>query len=197
MQTLKTGILDVEALERKMKLHNIASFSELSAVAGVHRNSLQPYLKGEKSVYSSVFERICRSLKTSPSELFLDTKVLDRHGLFPILQQLWAEQSYQSVCCFLFGSRASGKAKKFSDYDIGLSAGINITSSLDFYSVKERILIATEDLPVSIDVVDFDNAPNWFISEIDEKFSFICGNNTSFQQLLGKVNGIKKAFAPK
>ncbi|MEK7130738.1 MAG: nucleotidyltransferase domain-containing protein [Patescibacteria group bacterium] len=53
---------------------------------------------------------------------------------------------------FVFGSRAAGKARKFSDYDIGVIG----QKPLDF---KKIALIKGEfeesDLPYRVDVVDF------------------------------------------
>ena len=67
--------------------------------------------------------------------------------------------------------------------------------ALEFLDLKEEILSAVDDLPVSVNVLDFDNCPEWFISEVDNNFKFVCGNKVAFQQLLGKVYGIKKALS--
>lgn len=53
---------------------------------------------------------------------------------------------------FIFGSRATGKAKKFSDYDIGIEGKKPIaweTMAL----VKE--MFEESDLPFKVDLVDF------------------------------------------
>ena len=189
------GRIDTAAIKRLMEAKAITSFSELCRLANIHRNSLQPYLKGESSVYSSVFERICKTLDTNPAELILDGKTFDHHGLFALLRDLWSQKEFSRRCCFLFGSRATGDSKKFSDYDIGLSAGLDDTNLTDFFLIKEEILIAVDNLPVSIDIVDFDAAPPWFISEVRNNFHFICGRDLAYQQFLGRVNGIRKALA--
>ena len=61
---------------------------------------------------------------------------------------------------FLFGSRASGREKAASDYDIGIYMGRKI-SLKTIALMKDRI----EDypLPVDVDIVDFFNAPKDFL----------------------------------
>lgn len=60
---------------------------------------------------------------------------------------------------FIFGSRAAGKARKFSDYDIGVKG----QKPLDF---KKIALIKGEleesDLPYRVDVVDFSTVSKKF-----------------------------------
>lgn len=53
---------------------------------------------------------------------------------------------------FIFGSRADGKAKKYSDYDIG------IWGKKPLYSVTKILIeeaLEESDLPYKVDVVDF------------------------------------------
>ncbi len=57
---------------------------------------------------------------------------------------------------FIFGSRATGKAKKYSDYDIGV---------LGSYPLPAKIKILIEealeesDLPYKVEIVDFSLVP--------------------------------------
>jgi predicted nucleotidyltransferase len=57
---------------------------------------------------------------------------------------------------FLFGSRAQKKARRASDFDIGIR-GLSVR---EFGAVKERIEEAVEEshIPHGVDVVDFDRA---------------------------------------
>lgn len=188
------GTLNIHVLNQKMASRGIRSLSELSNLAGIHRNSLAPYLNGSRSIYASVFERICGALGAYPAELIKSEKVLDPYGLFPLLSTLWDDHQYIDLCCFLFGSRARGVSKKFSDYDIGISAGVSGVDSFKFLEIKEAILQIADDLPVFVDIVDFDNAPRSFLDEVDDDFILICGNSAVYQQLLGIVHGIKKGI---
>ena len=53
---------------------------------------------------------------------------------------------------FIFGSRATGKAKKFSDYDIGIS-GKDVVSSQVKILIEEAL--EESNLPYKVDIVDF------------------------------------------
>ena len=70
---------------------------------------------------------------------------------------------------FIFGSRATGKAGKFSDYDIGI-LGKKPLSLGTLALIKEAL--EDSDLPVRVDVVDFSSVSSEFkkvaLSEIKE-----------------------------
>ncbi|MDA2935675.1 nucleotidyltransferase domain-containing protein [Patescibacteria group bacterium AH-259-L05] len=63
---------------------------------------------------------------------------------------------------FIFGSRATGKAKKYSDYDIGIWSKKPIPSSTKIL-IEEAL--EESDLPYNVDIVDF--------SFVDKKFKDI------------------------
>jgi len=60
---------------------------------------------------------------------------------------------------FIFGSRVTGKAKKFSDYDIGIFGKKPVP-----WHVLSEIEEALEesDLPYKVDIVDFSLVPSKF-----------------------------------
>jgi type I restriction enzyme S subunit len=60
---------------------------------------------------------------------------------------------------FIFGSRATGKAKKYSDYDIGIWGKKPVPLSV--LSALEEALDES-DLPYKVDVVDFSLVPKKF-----------------------------------
>lgn len=51
---------------------------------------------------------------------------------------------------FLFGSRAAGRGKHYSDYDVGLCGKKDIP-----FGVLSKIEEELEDLPVDVELVDF------------------------------------------
>jgi len=59
-------------------------------------------------------------------------------------------QEYQ---IFLYGSRAAGRARKWSDYDIGIIGKKHIPSPT--ITVIEEELENSFDIPYNVDVVDF------------------------------------------
>jgi len=60
---------------------------------------------------------------------------------------------------FIFGSRATGRAEKYSDYDVGI-LGKKPVPSVTKVLIEEAL--EESDLPYKVDIVDF--------SEIPEKF---------------------------
>ncbi len=66
-----------------------------------------------------------------------------------IIFQFLDPKEYQ---LFIFGSRATGKAQKYSDYDVGIRGKKSLSS-------KTKILIEEaleeSDLPYKVDLVDF------------------------------------------
>lgn len=53
---------------------------------------------------------------------------------------------------FIFGSRATGKSKKYSDYDVGIWGKKSVTWNV---SAKIEEALEESDLPYKVDVVDF------------------------------------------
>ena len=53
---------------------------------------------------------------------------------------------------FIFGSRASGKAKKFSDYDVGIKGEKAIPGHI---KVMIEEALEESDIPQKVDIVDF------------------------------------------
>lgn len=66
-----------------------------------------------------------------------------------IISQFIDPNEYQ---VFIFGSRATGKAKKFSDYDIGIMGKKPIAWKI--LSLAEEAF-EESDIPVKVDLVDF------------------------------------------
>lgn len=60
---------------------------------------------------------------------------------------------------FIFGSRATGKAKKFSDFDVGI-LGKKPISPHKLAFIEEEL--ENSDLPFNVDVVDFSSVSKNF-----------------------------------
>lgn len=64
---------------------------------------------------------------------------------------------------FAFGSRVSGKAKKFSDLDLMIKA----TGGLPWRTLAElREALEASDLPITVDVVDWNACTEQFRSQV-------------------------------
>jgi len=53
---------------------------------------------------------------------------------------------------FIFGSRATGKAEKYSDYDVGILGKKSLSSKSKFL-IEEKL--EESDLPYKVEIVDF------------------------------------------
>ena len=72
--------------------------------------------------------------------------------LATIKQAIWSRLPDDSYRVFIFGSRTTGKARQFSDVDIGIVGN----RPLPGYVVEDiRGEIEDSDIPVPVDVVDF------------------------------------------
>ena len=60
---------------------------------------------------------------------------------------------------FIFGSRANGKASKYSDFDIGIMGKKSVPIKV-LNSIEE--ILEDSDLPFNIDVVDFSKTTKKF-----------------------------------
>lgn len=182
-------IINSKQLKNIMAKQGIRSFSELSRKASLHRNSLIPYLKEERDILSEVPFKISETLGVDPRLLIKEQEIQfkDQFNILPIIRE-YSLGIKERHCFFLFGSRASGMAKKYSDYDIAY-AGLDSEKGLE---IKEDLLQSFEDYPVKVDLLNFDNAPNWFLVECKMNFIFICGAKSLFYNAISRVYEAKE-----
>jgi predicted nucleotidyltransferase len=180
-------------LSRKMKEEGISSLQALGKKSGLHRNTLYPLMRGERSPFSSSYLRLCQTLGVSPIELLEEPagSALDVIGAALQRGIETFDPGRQSLAFCLFGSRATGKAKRFSDYDVGVTGGERPLDSKLFLKIKEYLLSACDDLAVKVDLVNFDQAPLSFVLDFDSPLSFIAGYEGSMEYLKGKIDGLK------
>ena len=190
------GKLHIGCLREAMNRSGLKSFSALAEKAGVHRNSIAPYLRGEKSLYSRSALALADALNVSPRELVLDTCADDRWGVIPVIEILHQEFEARNaeIAFFLFGSRASGRSREFSDYDIGVTGGRQAISTDMFLAIKERVSQLVDDLSVKVDLTNFDQAPVWFLSQLQLAFRYLTGKKESYYTLVGRIHGIKETI---
>jgi len=189
------GKLDISALKDLMRRRGVFSYTELANIAGLHRNSLLPYLSGSRSGYTTTLLAISKALDVLPETLLQRHAAIDPFQVFPIIEKLLAEfkSQHAEMVFFLFGSRSSGKAERYSDYDVGCSAGINKIPTRLFLEMKQSLSILADDLPVKVDLVNFDNAPIWFFEQLKLPLIYLCGERNSLSYLLGRINATKEA----
>ena len=113
-------VLDTTRLQQEIHAHGFASLKDFADSVGVHRNTVGNYLSG-KTALPDGLARILEALDLEPSEV-LSLSVLRRHvpglAVAGLIGSLHA--AAHDAALVLFGSRAQGTAKRYSDYDIGV-----------------------------------------------------------------------------
>jgi predicted nucleotidyltransferase len=178
--------LDKMALEQSLKNKQLRSFADLARVTGLHRNTINHYLRGH-SVFQQGYEKICQSLGVSPLELIEKTKKNPQiREIAPLIDLLHAR--FPQVTFVLFGSRAKGKEKKFSDWDIGFysSQTISHRQHLDLLKLKSEWL-EESGLIVDVDLVNLNRADSDFLSVCQNDLVFLTGKIGDWQMLKEKA----------
>ena len=190
------GILDNNKLSLALSRKGIRSTLALSRLSGIHRNTLAPYLNGEKSIYSNAILDLAKFLELDPErlrvedsttpDLFINKLADDAHQTFA--------NSYPELAIFLFGSRAKQKARKFSDYDLAVTNGLKPISAKDFLTMKEYVCNEADNFAWKIDLVNIDQAPTWFLSDLgSEPTRLLAGSSEAYNFFKGRAYECWKA----
>lgn len=185
--------LDANKLRKILSQKGFYNLSHFTKANRLNRATLHHYLKGVGPFPKSYY-KICEALQTDPLDLLAPTlahqAIPQIHEITPLIKEI--SQYSPELSIGLFGSRAKKKAKLYSDWDLGVSQGDNPLSSRDYLRLKNKISDLSENLPRSIDLINLDQAPSWFLQEIDYKPVFLGGNKTNWGYFLGKLHAIQK-----
>jgi predicted nucleotidyltransferase len=110
--------------------------------------------------------------------------------ILPIANILTKE--FLEIAVILLGSRARGNAKKYSDWDMGVTLGKKQLSTEEYFKIKNRVEDLSDNLPRSVDVINLDVAPSWFLRKIDYDPPLLDGQKSAYIFFLGVLHGIKK-----
>lgn len=170
--------------ERALSVHGFSTVAELCAAVGVHRNSISRYLCGAP-VLPKVLDRVFEKLELNPSEALYRAqpeRLVPLHGLLaPILSKIL--KRFPKTAIVLFGSRAKGSEKRYSDIDLGVISDSKFTLN-ELSELKEIVESASEDLPYLIDIVDLSRADESFRNEVKSSAIFLGGDPLHYQQWL-------------
>lgn len=84
---------------------------------------------------------------------------MDKNTLDTLKDIVFRHLDPQKYRVFVFGSRATGKAVKFSDVDLGIEGEMGV-SKVTLSAIEEAF--ENSDLPYTVDVVDFNSVTNKF-----------------------------------
>lgn len=176
-------VINAQALRSAMALKGFSSVDELASALGLHRNTVGNYLQGITSLPSAL-NKILSALELPPEAAFKGGQPrLKVPGLkiAPLVDSLLTKIPDSGIV--LYGSRARGKHKRYSDYDLGIFRANAITFS-DF----SPLLTLVDDYnQSSLDQVQLTNlslADADFLTNIREDFLFLGGSLQAWIALL-------------
>jgi len=169
----------------KQLLHQggYANISQFARIKKLNRATIHAYLSGQE-IFSEQFLRIARALNADPADLIEpDSEHVNTEiplEINKLIKQLVADKKY--LCFMLIGSRNDGTSQTYSDWDIALASSKGILSSHRYLILKERSAQLSENLPWAIDLINMDNAPDWFLTDIKSKPSYLGGSRLAYNR---------------
>ncbi len=174
-------IIDKRLFNEGLKNKGYRTIGELAQALGLHRNTIHYYLSGH-SVFPEALERIIDTIGLNFQDVIVkkEEPISPVEAITPVIDRLQAD--FPNVAFVLFGSRAKGVSKKYSDWDIGVYRSGGLPHEVYREIVKKKNDLA-EDLPFFIDIVNFNNADLPFLREAARGWSFLTGGMQSFLEL--------------
>jgi len=182
-------IVNPEVIRGAMLGKGFSSVEQLAHSLGLHRNTVGNYLQGSPALPSAL-SRILDALELSAEQVFeggpfrrkipglmIAGLVADLHALLP------------QAAIVLYGSRARGSAKRYSDYDLGVyrSEGIPFKEFSPLASAVEefngRSLRTTQ-------LTNLCYADKKFLAAIGKDLTFLAGCMRAWLDLLKKTGTI-------
>jgi predicted nucleotidyltransferase len=187
-------VINRSSVNERMKALGFANASQFAHQIGVHRNTILGYFRG-KPVFSSAFLKIARALGRDPLELIVpadDASAFAEHldEIRPVIAALVRRSP--GIAVVLLGSRAKGRAKAFSDWDLGVTRPASPIGTEEFLSLRRVEADLAEDLVRNVDVINLDAAPDWFWADLNYEPVFLDGDREGYSFLKGMLHGIKK-----
>lgn len=189
--------MDKEEFFSSLHASGYKSLMDFAHRTGIHRNTLGLYLSG-REILQGAFMKIADALHCDPMELVqkvtdAETRVQNLSEIRPLIDHILSTDS--RIAVMLIGSRAKGTAKKYADWDVGITRGsVPIEGSL-YLRLCGEIDDLADDLVRHVDLVNLDAAPAWFLSGFDYEPIFIDGDRESFAHFMGVIHGIRKGQA--
>lgn len=181
-------IIDSKTFYDALERSGYGSIQRLAETVSIHRNTIHHFLSGA-SVFPDSILKILSALCVEPMEIIRRKEGTYGPDIIAALTDALLKKE-NNMCIVLFGSRARGNQKKFSDYDLGVYSRQEISHDkyLDLISCKEEHV---EDLPVNVDLVNLNRADKYFLTAIKADARFLCGRLSDWLALKEKMHGSK------
>lgn len=186
--------LDDRQLATQLRKLGFPTVSQFAKAHGINRATLNNYLKG-RGPFPESFYAIADALKVDPLQLLTP---IPSEGGIPKLEEI---APIVAACCrvspqvavVLLGSRVRGGAQEYSDWDLGVTGGVHQITTKEFLHIKQLVEDLKENLPRDVDVINLDEAPEWFLKGINYSPRFLSGNESSWNYFMGVLHGVQKA----
>lgn len=186
--------LDERQFAAQLRKLGFPTISQFAKRHDINRATLNNYLKGRGPLPES-FYAIADALKLDPIQLLVP---MESHQAIPKLEEIApiitaCSKVSPDIAVGLMGSRAVGSAQKYSDWDLGVTAGLRQLSTMEFLKIKQLVDDLAEDLPRAVDAINLDAAPEWFLKGVQYTPKFLAGNESSWAYFMGVLHGVQKA----
>lgn len=191
-------VIDKKKAQKRILELGYSSLANFASKAEIHRNTLQNLFRGQ-SVFSRAFESVSNALRMDPLDLIsprsdFRSQVKEIDEIRPVVAGLVRER--RDLAVVLIGSRASRKAKRYSDWDLGIIGYPLPLSGLEYLRLKNKVEEMSENLVRSVDLVNLNQAPFWFLDGLaGDGMVFLDGNQEAFTYLKGLADGVQKEKA--
>lgn len=186
--------LSEEGFQRALGRLGYANVTQFAKQHGINRATLNNYLHG-RGPFPDSFYAIADALQVDPLQLLApissESNIPKLAEIAPIIKA--CSEVSPLVALGLLGSRATGAAQQYSDWDLGVTGGIQQLSTKEFLHIKQIVIDLSEDLPRVVDVINLDAAPEWFLKGIHYTPNFLAGNESSWAYFMGVLHGVQKA----
>src|SRR3989338_4929904 len=173
-------ILNKEAFKKGLIERGYRGVADFAVQNRIHRNTLQKLLTG-RPVFSMTFQLLVDILKVDPLALMTPVSEIKGipHGeeLRPVIGPLIRQD--KKIAVVLIGSRASGKAKYYSDWDLGIVRYPEPITGIEYLQFKNKVEEMTDNLVRSVDLVNLNQAPAWFLEGLSS-IIFLDGNRETY-----------------
>ena len=179
-------VIDPHALEKAMADNGYPTLQALADAMGVHRNTLHYYLKGQ-SIFPKAINDLLDRLNLSPAQA-IRKKAVARHRVWsaiaPIVDRLTKE--FPAVAWVMFGSRARGDERKYSDWDLGVFAKKGIEHR-QYVNMRVRLAELMEATAYLADLTNLSVADREFYDTVASDLAYLGGSFTEWLALQERI----------
>lgn len=182
---MQSYVIDKEAVLRAMSEQGVDSIGQLASVMGVHRNTISAYISGQRALPAAL-DSLLHTLQLSPGEAIVRSVDSKQQHALAIADVMSSLLNFSSKNAFvLFGSRARGNNKKYSDYDIGVysKGGVELAEHSQLLDIAKKF---QEEQAFDINITNLNNADKNFLLEIKKDWKFLTGDFLSWVELQKK-----------